>query len=279
MVNLDITQAASKKSLISKESREAFSAGIMNKELNRYCDVLPYDSNRVTLSSLENDYVNASYIDGAFCSKEFIAAQAPTPKTFESFWTMVWENNVRVIIMLTELIEARKVKAHRYWPSTLNNPSRIGQIVITLLSTTSDDTMAISEIAVEKNGKSVTVQHIHYKKWEDRSAPENLSSIKQLLAVFDNFHQLNGPATPKSPYRSIIHCSAGIGRTGTFIALKKITDYLAVKSVRIQAISAIDLVNELRKQRDGMVQTSDQLTFVHNFLETAKEQLSGTTRS
>lgn len=99
-----------------------------NLARNRYKDVLPYDDTRVRLVSETNDYINASHVsyDTGKAVFRYIVSQGPKPETTEHFWQMVWENQVRIISMVTTLVEAGRSKCHQYWPASTAEPVKFG---------------------------------------------------------------------------------------------------------------------------------------------------------
>ena len=106
-----------------------------NMRKNRYPDILPNEHTRVRLNPLGydgSDYINANFV-GEEGKKRYIACQAPIPTTFDDFWRMAYEQRSAVIVMLTNLIEGRKRKAHQYWPAEEGGSERYGCCRVTLL--------------------------------------------------------------------------------------------------------------------------------------------------
>ncbi|KAK3601912.1 hypothetical protein CHS0354_041851 [Potamilus streckersoni] len=232
-----------------------------NKNRNRFRNVLPYDENRVKVS-MENDYINASHIrldviseKGNSTSCSYIACQGPLPQTTDSFWEMVWDNSVTVIIMLTRDMEARKVKCHRYWPDSPDDPAEVcsGRYRLNLLREDPLDEFDVRYIEMEDlvGGESRIVYHINYTTWPDHGLPHSAMPILQCIRL-SHLLQRSGPL--------LVHCSAGIGRTGTFITVD-------VALTQIESgirFNIFEIVKELRRQRHGMIQTKDQYLFCYH---------------
>ncbi|XP_055999730.1 receptor-type tyrosine-protein phosphatase H-like isoform X2 [Ostrea edulis] len=228
-----------------------------NRKGNRYKGIYPYDYNRVKLmredSNDSDDFVNASYINGLNKERSYIAAQGPfTPKTLEDFWTVIWQNDSTRIVMLTNLYEGDRMKCLKYWPDTLLD---IGPYVITLDTVDVYDHYVLRYMTVQHQDEEKRVTQFHFTTWPDNSVPDDMTS----LICFRNLVR-NGLSISDGPV--VVHCSAGIGRTGTFISL----DYLLEESVMEQTIDVRGYVASLRQQRVGSVQTCEQYTFLHDAL-------------
>ena len=94
--------------LISRNFREN------DLQFLRFCFVFSDDHSRVRLMPLvgqkkTTDYINANFIDGFQKSNSYIGTQGPLIDTCEAFWRMVWEQNVHVIVMITNLLERGRV--------------------------------------------------------------------------------------------------------------------------------------------------------------------------
>ncbi|ODQ64761.1 hypothetical protein NADFUDRAFT_52384 [Nadsonia fulvescens var. elongata DSM 6958] len=266
----------------------------INRDRNRYNNIFPWDHSRVKLTSYSNDYINASYITLNFNSqwggKSYIACQGPTPNTIGHFWQMLWAqaeryNSPVVIIMLTSLEEGPRGKCAKYWPTnprelikfTFNDVACPFDLEISVTSSYDDleTQCSITNIQIKstihKTG-DVSVQkchHIYYTEWSDFSKPSASSSI---LPIIKKAHSLN---TSESPL--VVHCSAGIGRTGTYIAidyLLSLFDKGVLTSLNSNSDSEDDdlvykAVNIQREQRYGMVQTHDQYKYIYTVLKQA----------
>ncbi|XP_063053903.1 receptor-type tyrosine-protein phosphatase eta-like [Engraulis encrasicolus] len=227
-----------------------------NKSKNRYSNVLPYEPARVKLSILSSqfdDYINASYIPGENSRKEFIAGQGPLPATVNDFWRMVWEKNVRTIVMLTRCNEQGRVKCEQYWPPESKHYNNI--IVTTTSEIALDDwTLRDFDIKNVKTAETRAVRQFHYTAWPDHGVPETtelLINFRHLVREHMDQHSLHSP--------TIVHCSAGVGRTGTFIAI----DRVIFQIERESKVDVFGIVYEMRMHRPLMVQTEDQYVFLN----------------
>ncbi|XP_034542618.1 tenascin-X-like isoform X4 [Notolabrus celidotus] len=228
-----------------------------NKPKNRYNNVLPYDSSRVKLSVIHgspcDDYINANYMPGYNSRKEFIAAQGPLPQTVNEFWRMIWEKNVQTLVMLTRCNEQGRVKCEQYWaPGT----KHFENIIVTTTSEIplKDWTIRDFDIKNVKTAETRTVRHFHFTAWPDHGVPETtelLISFRHLVREHMDQNPRNSP--------TVVHCSAGVGRTGTFIAI----DHLIIQIERESVVDVYGIVYDLRMHRPLMVQTEDQYVFLN----------------
>ncbi|XP_039592604.1 receptor-type tyrosine-protein phosphatase eta-like isoform X4 [Polypterus senegalus] len=227
-----------------------------NKGKNRYNNVLPYDVSRVKLlnqGNISGDYINANYMPGFNSKKEFIAAQGPLPNTTEDFWRMIWEQNVHTLIMLTRCNEQGRVKCEQYWPS--NNTQTYGNIQVSLVFDAATEDWTIRDFTIKNHlGENRNIRHFHFTAWPDHGVPETtdlLIKFRDLVRDYMNLHSRNSP--------TIIHCSAGVGRTGTLIAL----DHLILQIEKEGIADVYGIVYGLRMHRPLMVQTEDQYVFLN----------------
>ncbi|KAK6472686.1 receptor-type tyrosine-protein phosphatase eta-like [Huso huso] len=228
-----------------------------NKAKNRYNNVLPYDSSRIKLSirnSASDDYINANYIPGYDSKKQFIAAQGPLPGTVNDFWRMIWEQNVYTLVMLTRCNEQGRVKCEEYWPSS--NPKTYGDVTVILASEIPLNEWTIREFKMKntKTAESRTIQHFHFTAWPDHGVPETtelLINFRHLVREHMDRYSRNSP--------TVVHCSAGVGRTGTLIAI----DRLIYQIERESMVDIYGIVHNLRMHRPLMVQTEDQYIFLN----------------
>ncbi|XP_007551761.1 protein tyrosine phosphatase receptor type Db isoform X18 [Poecilia formosa] len=231
----------------------------VNKPKNRYANVIAYDHSRVILSSIDgvpgSDYINANYIDGYRRQNAYIATQGPLPETFGDFWRMVWEQHTANIVMMTKLEEKSRVKCDQYWPT--RGTETYGLIQVTLLDTVELATYSMRTFALYKTGSNEKreVRHFQFTAWPDHGVPEHPTPF---LAFLRRVKACNPPdAGPM-----IVHCSAGVGRTGCFIVIDGMTE-------RIKHEKTVDIyghVTLMRSQRNYMVQTEDQYIFIHDAL-------------
>ncbi|XP_009461579.1 PREDICTED: receptor-type tyrosine-protein phosphatase V-like [Nipponia nippon] len=251
-----------------------------NISKNRYPHVLPYDHSRVKLSQLgedpHSDYINANFMPGYTSQQEFIATQGPLKKTIEDFWRLVWEQNVCNIIMLTVCMENGRVLCDHYWPSE-SAPVSYGQVQVHLLTQSSSEEWTMREFKLWHEGLQAErhVSHLHYTAWPDHGIPESTTSIMTFRELVREHIQSTKDAGP-----TLVHCSAGVGRTGTFIALDRLLQQMKQEKV----VDTFGVVYALRMNRYLMIQTLSQYIFLHScILEKILEEpllgLSGTERS
>ncbi|XP_037620606.1 protein tyrosine phosphatase receptor type Db isoform X34 [Sebastes umbrosus] len=231
----------------------------VNKPKNRYANVIAYDHSRVILSSIEgvpgSDYINANYIDGYRRQNAYIATQGSLPETFGEFWRMVWEQHTANIIMMTKLEEKSRVKCDQYWPT--RGTETYGLIQVTLLDTVELATYSVRTFALYKSGSNEKreVRHFQFTAWPDHGVPEHPTPF---LAFLRRVKACNPPdAGPM-----VVHCSAGVGRTGCFIVI----DAMAERIKHEKALDIYGHVTLMRSQRNYMVQTEDQYIFIHDAL-------------
>ncbi|KAG5276405.1 hypothetical protein AALO_G00131650 [Alosa alosa] len=231
----------------------------VNKPKNRYANVIAYDHSRVILAPIEgitgSDYINANYIDGYRKQNAYIATQGPLPETFGDFWRMVWEQRSATVVMMTRLEEKSRVKCDQYWPS--RGTETYGMTQVTLLDTIELATFCVRTFSLHKNGSSEKreVRQFQFTAWPDHGVPEYPTPF---LAFLRRVKTCNPPdAGP-----IIAHCSAGVGRTGCFIVIDAMLE-------RIKHEKTVDIyghVTLMRAQRNYMVQTEDQYSFIHDAL-------------
>uniref|UniRef100_A0A667X3H7 protein-tyrosine-phosphatase n=1 Tax=Myripristis murdjan TaxID=586833 RepID=A0A667X3H7_9TELE len=231
----------------------------VNKPKNRYANVIAYDHSRVILAPIEgitgSDYINANYIDGYRKQNAYIATQGPLPETFGDFWRMVWEQRAATVVMMTRLEEKSRIKCDQYWPS--RGTETYGMTQVTLLDTIELATFCVRTFSLHKNGSSEKreVRQFQFTAWPDHGVPEYPTPF---LAFLRRVKTCNPPdAGP-----IIAHCSAGVGRTGCFIVIDAMLE-------RIKHEKTADIyghVTLMRSQRNYMVQTEDQYSFIHDAL-------------
>ncbi|MEQ2278642.1 hypothetical protein AMECASPLE_001063, partial [Ameca splendens] len=231
-----------------------------NRGKNRYNNILPYDSTRVKLSYLEDDpcsdYINASYMPGNNYRREYIATQGPLPGTKDDFWRMVWEHGVHNVVMVTQCVEKGRVKCDQYWPAD-KEPLYYGDLVIQMLSESVLPEWTIREFKItSENSRSYSrmLRHFHYTVWPDHGVPESTQSLIQFVRTVRDYVD-RSPSTGAT----VVHCSAGVGRTGTFIALDRVLQQLDSRG----SIDLYGCVFDLRLHRQHMVQTECQYAFLH----------------
>uniref|UniRef100_A0A3Q1BUQ2 Protein-tyrosine-phosphatase n=1 Tax=Amphiprion ocellaris TaxID=80972 RepID=A0A3Q1BUQ2_AMPOC len=245
-----------------------------NAERNRFRDVVPYEENRVELvPNKENNtgYINASHIKVMIRGEEwhYIATQGPLANTCADFWQMVWEQGVNVIAMVTAEEEGGRSKSHRYWPKlgSKHNSATHGKFKVTTKFRTDSGCYATTGLKVKHllSGQERTVWHLQYTDWPEQGCPEYvlgfLSYLEEIQSVrrhtnsmLDTSKSLNPPV--------VVHCSAGVGRTGVVI----LTELMISCLEHNEPVEVPTMLSELRQQRMLMVQTISQYKFVYQVL-------------
>ncbi|XP_025405414.1 tyrosine-protein phosphatase non-receptor type 9 isoform X2 [Sipha flava] len=239
---------------------------------NRYTDVLCYDHTRVLLSQSEkdpmSDYIHANFVDGYKQKNAFISTQGPLPHTCADFWRMVWEQQVLVIVMTTKVFECGKIKCEQYWPPEELSEDQIYQnFKVSTKSLSQFDNFAVTRLELTNTDTNEIrqVSHFRFNSWPDFGVPQNAvamldflekvrkcqSSMLQDLGDKWAGHQRGPPI--------VVHCSAGIGRTGTFCTLDICIN-------RLEETSTVDIkgtVERIRSQRAYSIQTPEQYVFCH----------------
>ncbi|TRY94561.1 hypothetical protein DNTS_024378 [Danionella cerebrum] len=220
----------------------------VNKPKNRYANVISYDHSRVLLSSIDgipgSDYINANYMDGYRKQNAYIATQGPLSETFGDFWRMVWEQRAATIVMVTRLEERSRVKCDQYWP--IRGTETYGLIQVTLLDTAELATFCVRTFALSK---------LQFTAWPDHGLPEHQTPFLGFLRRVRALH-------PPEAGPMVVHCSAGVGRTGCFIVI----DAMLERIKHEKTVDIYGLVTLMRAQRNYMVQTEDQYIFIHDAL-------------
>ncbi|KAF8368746.1 hypothetical protein PRIPAC_86575 [Pristionchus pacificus] len=233
-----------------------------NMRRNRFFDVLTFDHNRVVLHKRppEESYINASYIQSNDNSRsEFIAAQGPIgppemipqgrENTVAHFWEMIWQERVDCLVMLTRCIEHLKLKCAQYWPNELGTAIDYGPIQVELVAVTEYASAIQRTFDVTMGEETRNVTQFHFEDWLDAKGPENTQNLLDLVLKIKD-HQ-RGKSSPV-----LVHCSAGIGRTGVFIALWQLIS--TIDTNPLEPIDVMGRVKRLREQRIKMVQSSEQ---------------------
>ncbi|XP_067677273.1 uncharacterized protein [Haliotis asinina] len=227
-----------------------------NKGKNRFRGYYPYDYNRVVLNGVSEDkakdYINASYLDGYKEEKCYIAAQGPyRPEVVVDFWRMIYQEQSTTIVMVTGLIEAGKMKCLQYWPD--KGTSVYGDISVTKETETQLANYTVTKLSVhnKSEGKIHHVHHFHFTSWPDHGVPDTSALLEFMWRIKVTTRHQTQPI--------IVHCSAGIGRTGTYIAIESLMDQAAAEGF----VDVVSFVSNMRSQRKNMIQTKEQYHFLY----------------
>ncbi|QCE08013.1 protein-tyrosine phosphatase [Vigna unguiculata] len=247
----------------------------VNLNKNRYTDVLPFDNNRVVLRSSSDyrpaaqGYINASLVSTSSSGNvsQFIATQGPLPHTYEDFWEMIIQYRCPAIIMLTRLVDNYKmVKCGDYFQAE-DGPREVGNIsVIGKWVNTTETSLVLRLLEVnhrEVEDAPISVLHIQYPEWPDHGVPKDTLAVREILKRLYHLPPNLGPI--------VVHCSAGIGRTGTYCTIHN-----TIQRILGGDMSAVDIANTVavfRAQRIGMVQTQDQYIFCYKAIIDELEDL------
>ncbi|XP_071042515.1 tyrosine-protein phosphatase 10D [Parasteatoda tepidariorum] len=236
----------------------------VNRPKNRFTNILPYDHSRIKLMPTDDeegtDYINANYIPGYNSPREFIVTQGPLHSTRDDLWRMIWEQNCRAIVMLTRCIEKGREKCDHYWPFDMQ-PVYYGDIQVILLNESQYSHWTISEFKVSRNEQSRILKHFHFTTWPDFGVPEPAQVLVKFVRTFRE-------RIGYDPKPIVVHCSAGVGRSGTFIALDRVLQHIQ----KHDYVDIFGIVSEMRKERVWMVQNEQQYICVHQCLQCVLEK-------
>ncbi|XP_052763015.1 multiple epidermal growth factor-like domains protein 10 isoform X3 [Mya arenaria] len=247
------------------EEFEKFSLGLVkpyvesqkreNMSKNRYKGIYPYDDSRVKVTGDGgSDYINASFIDGYKKPKQYIATLGPMSQQlddFSLFWKMIWQQRVEKIVMVTNLIEHGSPKCEQYWPNP-GASKMYGEIKVESRSEDEYAEFTRRALTMTMGTEERTLHHLHFTCWPDKAIPDDVTAMIEFRQrVLSTPNTLNGP--------TVVHCSAGVGRTGTYIAL----DILTKEGEAERAIDIAGCVHKMRLNRPNMVQTVEQYQFLH----------------
>ena len=264
------------------------------RKKDRYADIFTYDHTRVRLRADDStdkcsDYINADWIEPILPgnTRRYIATQAPPPAALEDFWKMIWDEQVCIVFMLSRCYERSVIKAHRYWPEEDVPVSTIGAYLIHLEDCITKGDVVLRRLRISKskcrNGsgggdekplpedETRLVTHVQFTGWPDHGVPDEYQDIVSLFEIVEEEMKASDASRPV-----LVHCSAGIGRTGTYIAIESIVNYIrnefkegttSLDKMKDLHISVFEVVRRLRAQRPGMVQTKSQYAFIHLFFD------------
>ncbi|POI35443.1 hypothetical protein CIB84_000806 [Bambusicola thoracicus] len=230
-----------------------------NKNRNRYRDVSPFDHSRIKLNQGDNDYINASLIKMEEAQRSYILTQGPLPNTCGHFWEMVWEQKSRGVVMLNRVMEKGSIKCAQYWPRKEEKEMFFEDtnLKLTLVSEDIKSYYTVRQLELENLTMQETreILHFHYTTWPDFGVPESPASFLNFLFKVRESGSLNPEYGPV-----VVHCSAGIGRSGTFCLVDTCL-LLMDKRKDPSSVDVKQVLLEMRKYRMGLIQTADQLRF------------------
>ncbi|XP_064386420.1 receptor-type tyrosine-protein phosphatase kappa-like [Halichondria panicea] len=243
-----------------KEGEHSTAIAKQHKEENRFGNILVYDDNLIILDPIpgqedcQSDYINACYVDGFVKRNKFIASQGPLPNTVVDFWRMMWQERPPIIVMLTNVMENNKTKCQQYWPDSGSVSYGPFTVTITDQQVLADYTVRNLLLAIKgESGKPFKTTQFHFTTWPDHGVPDYATPIL-------GFHRRVKSQHKPSRGPLLVHCSAGVGRTGTYIAIDNVLDQIATEGI----VDISGTIVKSRNQRMKMVQTRDQYVFIHD---------------
>ncbi|KAL9924781.1 tyrosine-protein phosphatase Lar isoform 5-T7 [Glossina fuscipes fuscipes] len=228
-----------------------------NKSKNRYANVTAYDHSRVILPLTDgvvgSDYINANYCDGYRKHNAYVATQGPLQETIGDFWRMCWELKTATIVMMTRLEERTRIKCDQYWPT--RGTETYGQMFVTITETQELATYSIRTFQLCRQGfnERREIKQLQFTAWPDHGVPDHPAPFLQFL-------RRCRALTPPDSGPIIVHCSAGVGRTGCYIVIDSMLERMKHEKI----VDIYGHVTCLRAQRNYMVQTEDQYIFIHD---------------
>ncbi|KAJ8668617.1 hypothetical protein QAD02_010280 [Eretmocerus hayati] len=232
------------------------------KPKNRYVGLFPYDDSRVILQKIPkepySDYINANYITGfGGQHKSYIATQGPKPNTISDFWRMIWQDKVRIVCMMTNIMENGKTKCEQYWPDSVGEKKMYGAISVEFADEEVRADHTYRTFHISYDDKEIrTIDHLHFTTWPDHGVPSNPQSIVSFLKKIQSLSPI--PRCAEEP-PIVVHCSAGVGRTGTLIVL----DMCICQATSEKVIDVHSIVKSARRDRLNMVGSIEQYLLIH----------------
>ena len=237
----------------------------IDPKLCRYKDIYPYKYNKVTVPN-DHKYVNASWMH-IFEKNSFIATQGPHDSTIEDFWTICFKDHVTSIIMLCNEIEDNKKKCSNYWDVNLKLKNfKIKECKIIETNDLIEEKLISVEFITSEGNKIKEFPHIQFKGWPDHKIP----NIENYVPTFERLFKFADKAREKKEGHLLVHCSAGIGRTGVFLTLYAICHEIQEqikKKNDIISFNVFNFVRKLKEMRMFSVENINQYNFIYRFLE------------
>ncbi|KAJ8016426.1 hypothetical protein DPEC_G00007090 [Dallia pectoralis] len=256
-----------------------------NKSKNRYKNILPFDTTRVEIREADadvtgSDYINANYIRSVHEERRhveegklFIATQGCLQNTVVDFWKMVYQENTHVIVMTTKEMERGRNKCVRYWPD-LNITKDFGKVSVKNMEEHPAQDYILRELEVKRLDRREPVRyiwHYQYLSWPDHGVPNEPGGV---LSFLEQVNRTQSAIPDTGPI--VVHCSAGIGRTGTIIVIDILIDIINRQGLDCD-IDIPKTIQRVRQQRSGMVQTEAQYKFIYmavqQYIDTAQKRL------
>eukprot|EP00048_Salpingoeca_helianthica_P002144 m.54872 g.54872 ORF g.54872 m.54872 type:complete len:445 (+) comp11929_c2_seq1:50-1384(+) len=232
-------------------------AGYRNSDSNRYSNILPYDETRVaitpTAANGNTDYINANFLRDNKGNRTYISTQGPLANTIVHFWQMVWEQQVCGIVMLCNLRESGRAKCQQYWPTAPGRSATHGAIKVTLNDQLTESGYLVRKLTLRNQSETRELVQFHFTDWPDHGVPRTTTSLLNLR------HSVRQHC-PEGVL--LVHCSAGVGRSGTFIALDRLLDAVAMRAPAAM-LDVFTMVAGMRAERYWMVQAEEQYFFLH----------------
>ncbi|XP_040217133.1 tyrosine-protein phosphatase non-receptor type 6 [Rana temporaria] len=255
-----------------------------NRSKNRYKNILPFDHTRVVLRGRDpnipgSDYINANYVSNLLWGdeeplKHFIACQGCLGATTGDFWEMMWQENSRIIVMTTKEMEKGRTKCVPYWPDAGTGAKEFGRFWVELVSEHEAKgyfTRTLQVSLSEHRDEAREIVHYQYLNWPDHGVPDDPGGVLSFIGEVNRMQESIPGAGP-----IIVHCSAGIGRTGTIIVIDMLLDIIHTKGLDCD-IDVQKTIQMVRSQRSGMVQTEAQYRFIYtsiaHYIDSAKHKL------
>ncbi|XP_019879086.1 tyrosine-protein phosphatase non-receptor type 61F isoform X2 [Aethina tumida] len=258
----------------SESSKDSCTEAIkpQNKSLNRYRDVSPFDHSRIILKRGASDYINANLIKIEKANRQYILTQGPLANTVSHFWLMVWEQRSKAILMLNKLIEKKQEKCYQYWPQIgPDHLLTLADVGLTVEYVKQHDHSYYLtrefRLTDTETGESRDIVQFHYITWPDFGVPGSPTAFLEFLRRVRSANVLEPTVGP-----AIVHCSAGIGRSGTFCLVDSCL--VLIEKFGLNSVDVKEILLEMRKYRMGLIQTPEQLRFSYQaIIEGAKQLL------
>ncbi|KAF2897829.1 hypothetical protein ILUMI_08351 [Ignelater luminosus] len=244
-----------------------------NKALNRYRDVSPFDHSRIVLQRGSSDYINANLIKVEKANRQYILTQGPLPNTVAHFWLMVWEQKTKAVLMLNKLVEKKQEKCCQYWPQKIGpeHIMKLDDVGLTLEYLEHQDhsyyLTRILRLTDVNTGNSRDILQFHYTTWPDFGVPNSPTAFLEFLRKVRAAGVLETSVGP-----AVVHCSAGIGRSGTFCLVDSCL--ILIEKFGLNSVDVKEILLEMRRYRMGLIQTPEQLKFSYQAIIEGAKQLS-----